>query len=58
MDTQKWCFISQFPYECDVTEIEGILRSERHDLAKEYGVEIFRCLNKVIIRHSGKFWSS
>ena len=52
------CFINQFPHEVDISQVEGILRPERHDLAQEYGVKIFRCLNKVIIKHDGKFWRS
>ena len=52
------CFINQFPYECDISEVEKTLIPERHDLAKKYGVEIFSCLNKIIIKHDGKFWSS
>ena len=52
------CFISQFPHECDVSAVENILIPERPDLEEKYGVEIFRCLNKIIIKHDGKFWSS
>ena len=52
------CFINQFPYKCDIAAVKDILSPERPDLAQEYGVEIFRCLNKIIIRHDGKFWSS
>lgn len=55
---QYECFISQFPLRVNVSNILHLLQPERPDLAEKYGIEIFRALNRIVIKHDGQYWTN